>query len=55
MAIDILSIPIMSDKPKRVFSGARRTISWERTQLSIKNIENLEYLKSWQRSDISGE
>ena len=27
MAIDILSIPAMSDEPERVFSGARRTIS----------------------------
>jgi hypothetical protein len=27
MAIDILSIPPMSDEPERVFSGARRTVS----------------------------
>jgi hypothetical protein len=27
MAIDILSIPLMSDEPERVFSGARRTVS----------------------------
>ena len=27
MAIDILSIPAMSDKPERVFSGARHMIS----------------------------
>jgi hypothetical protein len=41
MAIDILSIPAMSDEPERVFSGARRTISWERAQLSA------EKLKEW--------
>jgi len=29
MAMDILSIPAMSDEPERVFSGARRTITWE--------------------------
>jgi hypothetical protein len=29
IALDILSIPAMSDEPERVFSGARRTISWE--------------------------
>ena len=28
-AIEILSIPAMSDDVERVFSGARRTISWE--------------------------
>jgi hypothetical protein len=27
MAIDILSIPPMSDEPEQVFSGARRTVS----------------------------
>jgi hypothetical protein len=32
MAIDILSIPAMSDEPERVFSGARRTISWSRAK-----------------------
>jgi hypothetical protein len=54
MAIDILSIPAMSDEPERVFSGARRTISWDRAQLSAGNIERIECLKSWLRpgSDI---
>ena len=52
MAIDILSIPAMSDEPERVFSGARRTISWERAQLSAENIERVECLKSWHRSGI---
>jgi hypothetical protein len=53
MAIDILSIPAMSDEPERVFSGARRTISWERAQLSAENIERLECLKNWHRTGIS--
>jgi hypothetical protein len=34
MAIDIRSIPPMSDEPERVFSGARRTVSWDRGQRS---------------------
>jgi hypothetical protein len=55
MAIDILSIPAMSDEPERVFSGARRTISWERAQLSAENIERIECLKNWQRSGIAEE
>jgi hypothetical protein len=46
MAIDILSIPAMSDEPERVFSGARRIISWEQAQLSAKNIERIECLKN---------
>ena len=55
MAIDILSIPAISDESERVFSGARRTISWERAQLSAENIERVECLKSWQRSNVSNE
>ena len=46
MAIDILLILAISNKPERVFSGARRTISWERAQLLAKNIKRLECLKN---------
>jgi hypothetical protein len=52
MAIDILSIPAMSDEPERVFSGARRTITWERGQLDPATIEITECLKHWKRSGI---
>lgn len=52
MAIDILSIPAMSAEPERVFSGARRTISWERAQMGATNLERVECLKHWQRSGI---
>lgn len=52
MAIDILSIPAMSAEPERVFSGARRTISWERMQLGEETIERVECLKSWMRTDL---
>jgi hypothetical protein len=47
MAIDILSVPVMSDKSKRVFLKARRTISWERAQLSAINIKRVKCLKNW--------
>ena len=53
MAIDILSIPAMSADPERVFSGARRTISWDRMQLGASVIEKGECLKSWIRSGIT--
>jgi hAT family protein len=52
MAIDILSIPAMSDEPERVFSGARRTISWERGQLNPETVEITECLKHWKKSGI---
>jgi hAT family C-terminal dimerisation region len=55
MAVDILSIPAMSDEPERIFSGAHCTISWERAQLSAENIERTECLKHWQKSGISEE
>ena len=53
MAIDILSIPAMSAEPKRVFSGARRTVSWERMKLGSESIEKTECLKSWIRSNLA--
>lgn len=52
MALDILSIPGMSDEPERLFSGTRRTISWERSTLGAKNIEKGECLKHWKRSGL---
>jgi hypothetical protein len=53
MAIDIFSIPPMSDEPERVFSGARRTCTWDRAQLDVKTIENLEVLGNWVRNDLA--
>jgi hypothetical protein len=53
MAINILSIPAMSADPERVFSGARRTISWDRMLLGADTIEKGECLKSWIRSGIT--
>ena len=52
MAIDILSIPAMSDEPERVFSGARCTITWERGQMDPETIEITECLKYWKQSRI---
>jgi hypothetical protein len=43
----------MSAESERVFSGARRTISWERMQLKDENIEKPDYLKNWMRSDLT--
>ena len=49
MAIDILSIPPASVEPERSFSGARRTASWDRLQLTIKSIEMVECVGNWLR------
>lgn len=51
-AIDILSIPAMSAEPERVFSGCRRTITWQRMRLGVKVVEEGECLKSWIRSGV---
>jgi hypothetical protein len=51
-AIEVLSILALSDKPERVFSGTRRMISWDRTQLSHEVIEESECLKDWKDSGI---
>jgi hypothetical protein len=53
MAIDILSIPAMSDEPEQVFSGARCTISWDRAQMEAETLEKVECLKHWKQSSIS--
>lgn len=45
MAHAFLSIPTMSAKPERMFSGARRTISDDRNRLSSESIEATEGLK----------
>jgi hypothetical protein len=55
MALDILSIPAMSDKPERVFLGARRTISWERGQMEPETLEFVECLKHWKQNGILNE
>jgi hypothetical protein len=52
MAINILSIPPMSDKPERVFSGTRYMVSWDRGQMEAEIMEIREYLKHWKRTGI---
>ena len=52
MAINILLIPLMSDEPERVFSDARRTVSWDRGQMEAETIEIRECLKHWKKTGI---
>ena len=46
MALDMLSIPAMSDDAEQVFFNYKLTITDRRNRLSIEVIEQLEYLKS---------
>jgi len=60
MAIDLLSIPAMSAKPERVFSGAKLTITDKRNRLKDTTVSALECLKSWYKAldkemDVLGE
>lgn len=50
MAIDVLSVPAMSAEAERIFSGARRTISWERSRLGGSTVEATECIKSWNKN-----
>ncbi len=52
LAIDVLSVPAMSDDPERVFSCARRTISWDRSRLTADTIEKLQCMSNWVRNDL---
>ena len=52
MAIDILSIPPISDELERVFSRACCMVTWDRGQIEVETIKLRECLKHWKRSGI---
>jgi len=52
MAINILSIPLISDELERVFSGAYRIVTWDRGQIEAETIKLRECLKHWKKSGI---
>lgn len=52
MALDILSVPAMSDDPERVFSCTRRTVSWDRARLLADTVEELQGLGNWVKNDL---
>ena len=51
-AIEILSIPSMSDKPERIFSGGRHTVTWDKTSMTAAVLEQLECGRDWKRGDL---
>ena len=52
MAINILLILLISDKPERVFLGACRIVSQDRGQIEPETIKIREYLKHQKKSRI---
>jgi hypothetical protein len=54
LAIEVLSIPGMSDKPERVFSGSRRRVPWDRTKTNAPLLEASECAKDWAEQGILG-
>jgi hypothetical protein len=47
MAVEILSAPAMSAEVERVFSRARRTITFDQEKLKAESMSQKECLKSW--------
>jgi hypothetical protein len=47
MAIDMLSIPAMEVAVERLFSSCSRTLEDRRNLLSIKMLEDLQFLSYW--------
>jgi hypothetical protein len=54
LAIEVLSIPGISDKLERVFSGSQRRVPWDRTKTSARLLEALECAKDWTVQGILG-
>jgi hypothetical protein len=52
MAFDILSVPPGSADPESAFSGARRTVSWDRERMSCANLEKVECIGNWLREGL---
>ena len=52
IALDFLSIPATSCECERAFSGARRTVTFERNSLSGSTIEALQLQKDWLKKGI---
>lgn len=52
MAIDIFTIPAMSDEPERTFSSTGLMITPHRSQLSPETINYAQCLKSWDAQGV---
>ena len=51
-AIEILSIPSISDKLERIFSGGCHIVTWDKTSIMAAILEQLECGRDWKRGDL---
>jgi hypothetical protein len=47
MALNILSIPVISTKPKRLFLGVKISLTNRQNYIGDNLLQALKYLKSW--------
>jgi hypothetical protein len=52
MALDVFTIPAMSDEPERVFNSARLMVGPHRSRLSQKVVAMSQCLRNWLRQDL---
>ena len=52
LAIDVLSAFAMSAESEQIFSKARRTIGWSRSQLNGQTVRWLKLSKDWQATGV---
>ena len=52
MALDVFTIPAMSDEPERVFSSTGLMVRPHRSRLSQKVVAMSQCLKNWSRQDL---
>lgn len=53
MALDIYSVPAMSDEPERIFSQTGHILAPRRRSLTSKSMEQLMCMKSWLKQGIA--
>jgi len=54
LALDLISIPVMSAEVERVFSQAKRLIITDRNRMNDETIEVLQLLKNWWNNEFTG-
>jgi hypothetical protein len=53
MALDIYSVPAMSDEPERIFSQSGHLLSPRRRRLTSKSMQQLMCMKSWLKQGVA--
>lgn len=53
IALDVFSVPAMSDEPKRIFSQTEHILSPRRGRLTSKSMQRLMCMKSWLNQGVA--